>query len=197
MTNDPAPPPDAPSAAPSSPGTGRGAKPAIERVRAYLADHGIEVLEFAVPTPTSETAAAAVGCAVGQIAKTLLFRVGTSHVAVIAAGDARVKQAKLKQATGFAGKVKMASADEVVAWTGYAPGGVCPFLLPDDLPRLLDASLKRFEVIYPAAGNSRSVVPISYHRLLELSGAREADVCQATPWPAAHDGSSPSPVADG
>lgn len=181
MTNDAAPSRDAPSGQPPSTGTEGGEKPAIERVRAYLATHGIEVLEFDVPTPTSETAAAAAGCAVGQIAKTLLFRVGKNHVAVIAAGDARVKQAKLKQATGYAGKVSMASADEVVAWTGYAPGGVCPFLLPDDLPRLLDTSLKRFEVIYPAAGNACSVVPISYDRMLELSGAREASVCQTNP----------------
>jgi len=151
--------------------------PPIDRVRAHLAAHGIEVLEFDVPTPTSGAAAAAVGCAVGQIAKTLLFRVGASHVAVIAAGDAKVKQALLKQATGLAGKVKMASADEVVAWTGYAPGGVCPFLLPDNLPRLLDASLKRFEVIYPAAGNAHSAVPIGYDRLRELSGATEVEVC--------------------
>jgi prolyl-tRNA editing enzyme YbaK/EbsC (Cys-tRNA(Pro) deacylase) len=149
----------------------------ITRVRAHLAAHGVDVLEFDVPTPTSETAAAAVGCAVGQIAKTLLFRVGADHVAVIAAGDARVRQAELKRATGFTGKVKMATADEVVAWTGYAPGGVCPFLLPDDLPRLLDASLKRFATVYPAAGNAHSAVPITYERLRELSRAVEAEVC--------------------
>jgi prolyl-tRNA editing enzyme YbaK/EbsC (Cys-tRNA(Pro) deacylase) len=151
--------------------------PDIDQVRAYLAAHGVEVLEFDLPTPTAETAAAAVGCAVGQIAKTLLFRVGQNHVAVITAGDARVQQARLKQATGFAGKVTMARAAEVVAWTGYAPGGVCPFLLPDHLPRLLDASLKRFDVVYPAAGNAHSAVPIDYPRLRELSGATEAAVC--------------------
>lgn len=152
--------------------------PSIDEVRAWLAGHGVEVREFDVPTPTSETAAAAVGCSVGQIAKTLLFRVGAAHVAVIAAGDARVRQARLKQATGLAGKVTMARPDEVVAWTGYAPGGVCPFLLPDDLPRLLDASLKRFDVVYPAAGNAASAVPIAYPRLLELSCATEATVCE-------------------
>jgi prolyl-tRNA editing enzyme YbaK/EbsC (Cys-tRNA(Pro) deacylase) len=152
--------------------------PSIDEVRAWLAGHGVDTLEFDVPTPTSETAAAAVGCAVGQIAKTLLFRVGQAHVAVIAAGDARVKQAQLKRALGLPGKVTMASADEVVAWTGYAPGGVCPFLLPDDLPRLLDASLMRFEVVYPAAGNAASAVPIGYTKLLELSGAKEADVTE-------------------
>ncbi len=151
--------------------------PSIDEVRAWLAGHGVEVREFDVPTPTSESAAAAVGCAVGQIAKTLLFRIGEAHVAVIAAGDAKVKQARLKRATGFTGKVTMAHPDEVVARTGYAPGGVCPFLLPDALPRLLDASLQRFDVVYPAAGNAASAVPIGYARLLELSGATEAEVC--------------------
>ena len=152
--------------------------PSIDEVRAWLAGHGVDTLEFDVPTPTSETAAAAVGCAVGQIAKTLLFRVGQAHVAVIAAGDARVKQAQLKRALGLPGKVTMASADEVVAWTGYAPGGVCPFLLPDDLPRLLDASLQRFDVVYPAAGNAASAVPIGYAKLLALTGATEAEVAE-------------------
>jgi prolyl-tRNA editing enzyme YbaK/EbsC (Cys-tRNA(Pro) deacylase) len=152
--------------------------PTIDEVRAWLAGHGVTALEFDDHTPTSETAAAAVGCAVGQIAKTLLFRIGDRHVAVIAAGDSKVRQARLKQATGFAGKVKMASTEEVVARTGYAPGGVCPFLLPDALPRLIDASLKRFDVVYPAAGNAHSAVPIGYAQLCELSGATEADVTE-------------------
>ena len=152
--------------------------PSIDEVRAWLAGHGVEVREFDVPTPTSETAAAAVGCEVGQIAKTLLFRVGEAHVAVIAAGDAKVKQARLKRATGLSGKVTMARPDEVIAWTGYAPGGVCPFLLPAELPRLLDVSLKRFGTVYPAAGNAASAVPIAYAKLLELAGATEAEVCE-------------------
>ena len=71
----------------------------------------------------------------------------------------------------------MARADAVRELTGYAPGGVAPFLLPDGLPRLLDATLKRFATVYPAGGTDRSMVPIDFARLRELSGAVEADVC--------------------
>ena len=162
----------------TAPGNGGATTRATAALRAYLAEHGLRVHAFDTPTPTSPIAAEALGCAVGQIAKTLLFRVGERHVAVIASGDARVRQARLKRATGFPGKVRMADAAEVTARTGYAPGGVSPFLLPDALPRLLDASLARFDVVYPAAGDTHSLVAIGYERLRELSGATEAEVCE-------------------
>jgi len=151
--------------------------PTIVDVKKYLAERGIAVLEFAAPTPTAATAAEAVGCSVAEIAKTILFLIGNRAVAVVAAGDVRVKGSLLKRVTGWSGQVRLPQPAEVIRHTGYAAGGVCPFLLPQQLPVLIDASLRRFEIIYPAAGNDYSAVPLSVDRLLELTGGREVTVC--------------------
>ncbi len=152
--------------------------PTIEEVRTHLARQGVEVKEFTEPTPTSEMAARAVGCSVGEIAKTVLFIVGGVPVAVVTSGDHKVMGSKLKKATGLTGKVKLPTAEEVIAHTGYAPGGVCPFLLPSRLRVVVDSSLRRFATVYPAAGNDHSAVPLTVPRLLELTGAAEVDACE-------------------
>lgn len=152
--------------------------PSITEVSAYLAVHQIEVWEYQQPTPTAAAAAAAVGCSVAEIAKTLLFLVGGQPVVVVTCGDMKVKSSLLKQASGFSGKVKFPQADEVLSHTGYAPGGVCPFLFPAELPVLLDVSLQRFEQVYAAAGNDFSAVPIRFVQLEELTGGLPVNVCQ-------------------
>ena len=151
--------------------------PTIVQVKKYLAQHQIAVREYQQPTPTAAAAAAAVGCSVAEIAKTLLFLVGGKSVVVVTCGDMKVSSSQLKQAAGLSGKVKLPQADEVVRITGYAPGGVCPFLLPDSLPVLLDVSLQRFSQVYAAAGNDYSAVPLDFSRLQELTGGEVAVVC--------------------
>lgn len=151
--------------------------PVIDEVKEWLLKRGIEVREFAAPTPNSLAAAQAVGCSVAEIAKSILVLVGGRAVLVVTSGDAKVKNAKLKGATGFTGKVRLPEAEDVVRHTGYAPGGVCPFLLPVELPVLLDSSMRRFPMVYAAAGNDHSAVPITFEQLLEVTGGKEADVC--------------------
>lgn len=152
--------------------------PTIEEVKSYLCAQQVAVLEFVTPTPCSISAAGAVGCSVAEIAKSLLFIVGGEPVLVVTSGDMKVKSSLLKQALGRSGKVRLPEAEEVLQHTGYAPGGVCPFLLPPGLPVLLDGSLRRFATVYPAAGNDYSAVPLSVERLLQLTGAREVAVCE-------------------
>ena len=154
--------------------------PVIDEVREWLRQRNIEVWEFAEPTPNSFAAAQAVGCSVAEIAKSILVLVGGRAVLVVTSGDAKVKNAKLKDATGFTGKVRLPEAEDVVRHTGYAPGGVCPFLLPKDLPVLLDSSMRRFPRVYAAAGNDHSAVPITFEQLLAVTGGAEADVCELT-----------------
>jgi prolyl-tRNA editing enzyme YbaK/EbsC (Cys-tRNA(Pro) deacylase) len=85
--------------------------PTIEDVKRFLSDRGIEVLEFVEPTPNSEAAARAVGCSVGEIAKSMLFMVGGPNpVLVVTSGDVRVKTSRLKQALGFTGKARLPCA---------------------------------------------------------------------------------------
>ena len=151
--------------------------PTLDKVRAFLAQKGLEVAEFEEPTPTSVTAARAVGCEVGAIAKTILFVVGGVAVAVVASGDYKVKGSKLKQCSGLTGKVVLPSAQEVKANTGYSPGGVCPFLLPASMGLYVDASLRRFPTVYAAGGNSHSLVALTVDQLLEVTGGEECDAC--------------------
>ena len=151
--------------------------PSIADVKAYLQGHQIEVWEYQQPTPTCATAAAAVGCTAAEIAKTLLFLVGGKPVAVVTCGDTKVKSSLLKKASGLTGKVKLPQAEEVLHYTGYAPGGVCPFLLSAELPVLLDVSLQRFPLVYAAAGNDYSAVPVTFAQLVDLTGGAAAEVC--------------------
>jgi prolyl-tRNA editing enzyme YbaK/EbsC (Cys-tRNA(Pro) deacylase) len=152
--------------------------PGIAEVKEYLAGHQIEVWEYQQPTPTCETAAAAVGCTPAEIAKTLLFLVGGKPVAVVTCGDMKVKSSLLKKASGLSGKVKLPQAEEVQEFTGYSPGGVCPFLLSPDLPVLLDVSMQRFSQVYAAAGNDYSAVPVTFAQLESLTAGQAVAVCE-------------------
>ena len=150
--------------------------PDIAKVKSFLSGHNVVVQEFDIETPTAESAAAVVGCSPAEIAKSILLLVGSVPVLVVTSGDTKVNSSKLKQVTGLSGKVKLPAADEVLEYAGYAPGGVCPFLLPNDLPFYLDLSLQRFTIIYPAAGNAFSAVPIDYQTLQSLTAGISADV---------------------
>ena len=146
-----------------------------EKVKSVLDQHGLEALEFeAGSTPTSELAAAKIGCEVGQIAKSMLLKGKDGQFRlIVCAGDKRVDNKKLKAALGV--KARFATAEETEIETGFKPGGVCPFAI-DRLPILIDESLSRFEIIYPAAGNDASGVPVSFATLKELVGAEICDV---------------------
>ncbi len=146
-----------------------------DKVKLVLDQHGLEALEFeAGSTPTSELAAAKIGCEVGQIAKSMLLKGKDGQFRlIVCAGDKRVDNKKLKVALGV--KARFATAEETEVETGFKPGGVCPFGI-DSLPILIDESLSRFEVIYPAAGNDASGVPVSFDTLQDLVGAEICDV---------------------
>ena len=72
--------------------------------------------------------------------------------------------------------MRIADAETVRSATGYAIGGVSPFDLPEDLPVLADASLGRFEIVYPGAGTPASMVRMRFAELLEHTGAAVADI---------------------
>ena len=156
---------------------------AANDVRDYLATEGLTVLSSATATRDSASAAAAVGCTVAEIAKSILMLVGNRPVLVVASGDVRVKSGQLKKATGWSGQVRLPAPEEVVRFTGYPPGAVSPFLLPKALPVLCDVSLQRFATIYPAAGDERSSVAITPEHLQRLCGGRLVGVCSGVDQP--------------
>ena len=143
----------------------------IERARAHLAKHGLEerIQEFTVSSATVALAAEALGCEPARIAKSLSFEKGESAILVIAAGDARIDNAKFKQRFGM--KAKMLGADKVEPLIGHGIGGVCPFGVNEGIEIYLDESMKRFETVYPAAGTAASAVHLT---LSELERASEA-----------------------
>lgn len=151
----------------------------IERVREYLKQYGIEdkIMEFDVSSATVELAAEAVGCEPARIAKTLSFLVGDTPILIVAAGDARIDNPKYK--AQFHTKAKMLTKDEVTEKIGHAVGGVCPFAVKEGAEIYLDESLRRFEVVYPAAGSSNSAIPMTLEELEKYSGSLQwIDVCK-------------------
>lgn len=152
---------------------------AIERVRAYLKAFGAEdrILEFPVSSATVALAAEALGCEPARIAKTLSFLSGESCILVVAAGDAKVDNAKFK--ARFSMKAKMLSPEDAERLVGHAVGGVCPFAVNEGIPVYLDESLRRFQTVYPACGSSNSAIELTLDELERFSGARAwVDVCK-------------------
>ena len=150
----------------------------LESVRAFFAQHqlNLPILETEALTPTVESAALAHGVEPGRIAKTLAFRLGDGRVVLlVAAGHARIDNAKFKQVFG---KGKMLPTDEVLALTGHPVGGVCPFGLAQDLPVYLDQSLQAFDEVLPAAGSVNSAVRISPALMAQVTGGVWVDACR-------------------
>ena len=151
----------------------------IETARAYLREKGFEdrIREFDVSSATVELAAQAVGCEPARIAKTLSFAVDGGCVLIVCAGDAKIDNPKFK--AQFHTKATMLTPDQVLAYTGHAVGGVCPFANPEGVKTYLDVSLKRFDTVFPAAGSSNSAIELTCDELEEYSHSLGwIDVCK-------------------
>ncbi|MDO9501561.1 YbaK/EbsC family protein [Falsiroseomonas sp.] len=154
----------------------------VERVRAALlaAGHPDTVTSFPDGTRSAAEAAAAVGCTVAQIAKSIVFRAGERPLLVIASGANRVDMAKAGAALNGGGgpmfHVKRADGGWVRDVTGFAIGGVAPLghLTPPLV--LLDEDLFRHDQVWAAAGSPMHVFATTPEALLRLSGGVRADV---------------------
>jgi prolyl-tRNA editing enzyme YbaK/EbsC (Cys-tRNA(Pro) deacylase) len=155
-----------------------------EQVQAALDTfgQGIRVVEFAGSTATALQAAAAAGCELGAIVKSLLFLIDGQPVMVLVAGDRIVDQKRLGALYNVGKKrVKLADAQTVLGTTGYEVGGVPPVGHARLLPVLIDDSLGRFETVWAAAGAPNAVFPIAFTRLIEITSGRVAtltDPCE-------------------
>lgn len=152
---------------------------AVERVKQYLTKYGLEnrVQEFDVSSATVELAAQALNVEPARIAKSISLQSQDGCIIVVAAGDAKVDNAKFKHEFGL--KAKMLTPEEVEPLTGYRIGGVCPFGNPDCAKVYCDVSLKRFAEIYPAAGSCNSCVRLTCEELLLASKSiKWVDVCK-------------------
>ena len=151
----------------------------IERVKAYFASVGLadRVREFDVSSATVELAALALGCEGKRIAKTLSFMGPAGPLLVVAAGDARIDNAKFKAQFGL--KAKMLTLEQAVELVGHAVGGVCPFAVNEGVEVWLDESLKRFETVFPACGSSNSAIELTIPELEKYAAPKGwVDVCK-------------------
>ena len=149
------------------------------KVQACLDEHQLSVLQFEPgSTPASELAAAKIGVAVGQIAKSMLFKAkdGAFHL-VVCAGDRRICSKRMKKHLGV--KARMATVEETFAVTEFKPGGVCPFGVTQAQVHI-DNSLSGYDRVYPAAGTDSTGVPTTYEQLLLITAGLTCDVMQAT-----------------
>jgi prolyl-tRNA editing enzyme YbaK/EbsC (Cys-tRNA(Pro) deacylase) len=162
----------------------------VDRVRAALraAGHPDTIIEFPAGTRTAADAAAAVGCEIAQIAKSIVFRAGGTGSDVLRAGGGaraaiivtsganRVDPARAAAALGVA--LARADADWVRAATGFAVGGVAPIGHTSPPLLLLDADLMALDPIWAAAGSPRHVFRTTAAELRRLTGAATAAIRQ-------------------
>jgi Cys-tRNA(Pro) deacylase len=147
------------------------------RIQAILGD-AFRVLEFDQSTHSSAEAAAAIGCDVAQIAKSMLFRAADGRpVLVVASGAARVDEKKVAALLGQ--KISRADPAFVLERTGFAVGGVPPVGHATPPVTLLDRDLQHFETIWAAAGSPNAVFALTPDDLVRLTGADFADVVKA------------------
>ncbi|WP_030057231.1 MULTISPECIES: YbaK/EbsC family protein [Streptomyces] len=117
---------------------------------------------------TAAEAAAALGCEVGAIANSLVFRCDGEPLLVMTSGAHRVDTAYLARQLGT-GAITRASAAQVREATGQAIGGVAPTGHPSPLRTVVDTALQQYEVLWAAAGHPHTVVPMSYEELLRVT----------------------------
>ena len=134
-----------------------------------------EVVEFSEMTRTAAEAAAAIGCAVSQIAKSLVFQSAAgAAVLVIASGSNRVDEKAVSRLLGE--KITRADADFVRRQTGFAIGGVPPVGHANPLTTFIDEDLLSYEVIWAAAGTPNAVFRLSPQDLITITGGKAAPI---------------------
>lgn len=149
------------------------------KAKNYLKKYGFEnrIMEFNASSATVELAAKILHCQEGEIAKTLAFLIDDKPILIVMSGNYKVDNHKFKEE--FSVKPRMIAGEMVEELIGHSIGGVCPFGVNENVNIYLDASLKQFAFIYPAAGSSNSAVKLSLEELESISNYKKwVDVCK-------------------
>lgn len=152
---------------------------AVSDVRKFFEQYNLsfEIMELEDSTATVDLAAAAHNVEPDRIAKSIALYAGEEKFLLVASGMSRLDNKKFK--TAFKAKPRMMTAEDVLEATGHPVGGVCPFGLRTDMKICLDASLKHFETVFPAAGAPNASIEISPARLQEITNGTWVDVCKS------------------
>ena len=154
-------------------------KEPVKRVQDFITqfDHKLKVLVLDTTARTAKDAAESLGCEVGAIVKSLVFRADDYFLICLVAGDKRCSLNKLKKVISKK-DVCMANADEVKINTGFSIGGVATIAHLKKLNILIDKSLSRFKNVFAAAGHPNSIFEIEYNQLIQITNGEEKEIIE-------------------
>ena len=140
-------------------------------------DNSLNVKVLKKTARTAQDASLALGCEVGAIVKSLLFRAENSFVLCLVSGDKKCSLNKLKKITQK-NDLCMASPEQVKTQTGYTIGGVSPVGLLNDIEIFMDNSLERFNKLYAAAGHPNCIFEINFKKLNEITSSKIMEITE-------------------
>ncbi len=149
----------------------------VENVKNYLSQKGLldSYIELPGSTATVELAALQLGCEPDRIAKSLAIKLKSGRcLVIVVSGRSRLDNSKFKKL--FKETSHFCPPDELMDLFGHPMGGVCPFALQKGVEVFLDTSLKKYDVVYPAAGSPTNAVKITPDKLQEVLQAQWIDV---------------------
>jgi len=154
-------------------------KEPVKRVQEFIAefDTKLKVLALDTTARTAKDAAESLGCEVGAIVKSLVFRADDTFLICLVAGDKRCSLNKLKKVISKK-NVCMANAEEVKTNTGFSIGGVAPIAHLKKLNILIDQSLGRFQSVFAAAGHPNSIFKIEYSQLVQMTKGEVKEIIE-------------------
>jgi Cys-tRNA(Pro) deacylase len=154
-------------------------KEAVKRAEKFLKDfdQSLEVTVLENSAKTAQDAATALGCDVGAIIKSLLFKTEDSFILCLVAGDKRCSLNKLKRIKNKK-DVSMASPKDVKAQTGYTIGGVSPIGHLKKTEIFIDKSLKRYIKLFAAAGHPNCVFEIDFMNIQKITNGKIEDIIE-------------------
>ena len=154
-------------------------KEPVKRVEKFLKDfdQSLEVIVLENSARTAKDAAIALGCDVGAIVKSLLFKTGDNFTLCLVAGDKRCSLNKLKKIKNIK-DISMASPEEVKTQTGYTIGGVSPVGHLNKLEIFIDKSLERFNELFAAAGHPNCVFKINFKDIQKITNGKVKDIIE-------------------
>jgi len=154
-------------------------KEPVKRVEKFLKgfDQSLEVIVLENSARTAKDAAIALGCDVGAIVKSLLFKTGDNFTLCLVAGDKRCSLNKLKKIKNIK-DISMASPEEVKTQTGYTIGGVSPVGHLSKLEIFIDKSLERFNELFAAAGHPNCIFKINFKDIQKITNGKVEDIIE-------------------
>ena len=154
-------------------------KEPVKRVQEFITqfDSKLKISILDTTARTAKDAAESLGCEVGAIVKSLVFRADDTFLICLVAGDKRCSLNKLKKIIDKK-DVCMANADEVKSNTGFSIGGVAPVAHLKKLNILIDQSLGRFQSVFAAAGHPNSIFKIEYDKLIQMTKGEVKEIIE-------------------